>query len=223
MKLISKGNTAEIFENGDNLVCKLFYSGYPKLYIEHELDNAKAVFQLGLKTPRAYNLICVDGRDGIVYDKVIGETLSSKMHHASEEELMVWTYRFADIHKELLGHHIDNVMDYKGFLKMFAKDSVEVIAKINELEDGDCLLHGDFHPANIMVDTDDQLILIDMMNVCKGPAMYDIARTYFLLEKDKRLQNRYLELMGYELKDVMPYLEVILLIGENEMKNEFSS
>lgn len=217
MKLISKGNTAEIFEHDDNLICKLFYSGYPKIYIEHEFDNAKAVFQLGIRTPRAYNLTYIDGRDGIVYDKVIGETLSSKMYSANEEEFEVWTYRFADIHKELLGHHIDSVMDYKDFLKMFARDSVEVISKIDDLEDGDCLLHGDFHPANIMVDADNQLFLIDMMNICKGPAMYDIARTYFLLGNDKRLQNKYLELMGYELKEIMPYLKVILLIRENEM------
>lgn len=103
---------------------------------------------------------------------------------------------------------------------MFAADSVEVTEKINELENGNCLLHGDFHPANIMVDEDNQLILIDMMNICKGPAIYDVARTYFLLENDKRLQNKYLELMGYDMKDIMPYLEVILLIRENEMKNE---
>ena len=220
MRMISKGNTAEILEQDENLICKLFYSGYPKIFIEHEFDNAKAVFELGIKTPMAHNLICVDERDGIVYDRVIGETLSIKMNSASEEELIAWTDRFADIHKELLSHHIDNVMDYKDFLKMFAADSVEVIEKINELENGNCLLHGDFHPANIMVDEDNQLILIDMMNICKGPAIYDVARTYFLLENDKRLQNKYLELMGYDMKDNMPYLEVILLIRENEMKIE---
>lgn len=218
MKLVSKGNTAEIFEYDDNLICKLFYAGYPSVYIEHEFDNAKAVFQTGIKTPRAHNLICIDDRDGIIYDKVIGETLSSKMNNSNKEELMVWIYRFVDIHKEMLDHHMDSLMDYKEFLKMFARDSEEVIVKINGLEDGDCLLHGDFHPANLMVDEDNQLILIDMMNICKGPAMYDIARTYFLLGKDERLQNKYLELMGYELKDIMSYLEVIWLIRENEIE-----
>lgn len=218
MKLIAKGNTAEILEKNENLIYKLFNDGYPKIYIEHEFDNAKTVFQLGIKTPRAYGLICVEGRDGIVYDRVIGETLSSKMQSANEEELTVWIDRFVGIHKELLSHHSNSVMDYKDFLKMFADDSAEVITQIDALEDGDCLLHGDFHPANIMVNTDNQLILIDMMNVCKGPVIYDVARTYFLLEYNKNLQDQYLELMGYELKDIVPYLEVILLIRENEMK-----
>lgn len=218
MKLMSKGNTAEIFEYDDNLICKLFCPGYPKNYIEHEFDNAKAVFRLGIKTPMAYNLVCIDGRDGIVYDRVVGEELSSKMYEANEEELTGWMDRFAGFHKELLGHHIGSVMDYKDFLKMFADDSVEIIAQINALEDGNYLLHGDFHPGNVMVDTDNNLTLIDMMNVCKGPAIYDIARTCFLLGNEKGLQNKYLELMGYEWKDILPYFEVISLLRENEMK-----
>lgn len=55
------------------------------------------------------------------------------------------------------------------------------------------------------------------MNICKGPAIYDVARTYFLLENNKNFQEHYLESMGYELKDIMPYLEVILLVRENEI------
>lgn len=40
MKLIAKGNTAEIYEYGDNQICKLFYPQYPTEYIEHEFYNA---------------------------------------------------------------------------------------------------------------------------------------------------------------------------------------
>lgn len=68
-------------------------------------------------------------------------------------------------------------MDYREFLLMFA-DSPETVAQIHELSDGNCLLHGDYHPANVLVGKDGQLFLIDMMNVCKGPAVYDVARTY---------------------------------------------
>ena len=39
MRLLAKGNTAEILEQDEKLVCKLFNSGYPKIYIEHEFDK----------------------------------------------------------------------------------------------------------------------------------------------------------------------------------------
>ena len=217
MELLARGNTAEIIEQNSNLICKLFNPGYPTIYIEHEFNNAKTVWEMGIKTPRAYNLICMDGRDGIVYDKIIGETLLSKMNNAKENELTAWIERFVDFHTELISHHINNVIDYKDFLKMFVSGSTEIVDKIDKLENGDCLLHGDFHPANIMVNTDNQLIIIDMMNICKGPAIYDVARTYFLLRYNEVLQHKYLELMSYELKDILPYLEVISLIRENEM------
>ena len=92
-------------------------------------------------------------------------------------------------------HNIDNVMSYKDFLKMFATDE-ETIAKINALADGDCFIHGDFHLENVMLDPNDQLVLIDMMNVCKGTELYDVARTYFLLSYDSNIQRKYLEKMG---------------------------
>ena len=93
----------------------------------------------------------------------------------------------------------------------------ETIAKINALADGDCFIHGDLHLENVMLDQNNQLVLIDMMNVCKGTELYDVARTYFLLSYDSNIQRKYLEKMGYSVEDIMPYLDVILRVRENEM------
>ena len=95
---------------------------------------------------------------------------------------------------------------------------METIVKINALADGDCFIHGDFHLENVMLDPNDQLVLIDMMNVCKGTELYDVARTYFLLSYDSNIQRKYLEKMGYSVEDIMPYLDVILRVRENEMR-----
>ena len=86
-------------------------------------------------------------------------------------------------------------------------------------KDGNFVLHGDFHPENVIVDNKSNLFLIDMMNVCKGPMIYDIARTYFLLGYNPIFQERYLSLMGYSMEEIKPYLEVISLVRENEMIN----
>lgn len=217
MKLIAKGNTAEIYEYGENLICKMFYPEYPMDYIKHEFDNANAVVKMGIRTPKAYKLIFQDERKGILYDRIKGEVLSNKLHGVSGKSFDTWMGKFVDFHKQLMQHKIDAAMDYKEFLKMFATDE-ESIAKINALEDGNCFIHGDLHPGNIMVDKNSSLVLIDMMNLCKGPALYDVARTYFLLKSDNNAQNKYMERIGCTLEDIAPYLEVILDISENEMK-----
>ena len=217
MKLITKGNTAEIYEYGDNLICKLFYPQYPTDYIVHEFHNATMAWELGIRTPKAHRFIMEGERQGIIYDRIVGEVLSVKFSEPSEAAYDAWMDKFVDFHKQLMQYSIDDAISYKDFLKRFATDE-ETNAKINALADGNCFIHGDFHLGNVMLDENNKIVLIDMMNVCKGTALYDVARTYFLLSYDNKIQSKYLEKMGYSVKDIMPYLEVILSVRENEMK-----
>ena len=217
MKLIAKGNTAEVYEYGDNLICKLFYPQYPTASIEHEFYNATMVWKLGIRTPKAHRIITEGQRQGIIYDRIVGDVLSVKFSEQSEPAYDVWVDKFVDFHKRLLQYGTDDAISYKNFLRKFTTDE-ETIAKINALDDGNCFLHGDFHPGNVMLDENDKAVLIDMMNVCKGTALYDVARTYFLLSCDKKIQSQYLEKMGYSIKEIAPYLDVIIAIREAEMK-----
>ena len=217
MKLIAKGNTAEIYEYGDNLICKLFFPQYTIEYVKHEFYNASLAWKLGIRTPKAHRLIAEGGRHGIIYDQIKGEVLLNKFFQTDEPSFETWIDSFADFHKQLMQHSIDDAISYKDFLKMFITDA-ETIAKINALAEGNCFIHGDFHLENVMIDENNNLVLIDMMNVCKGTVLYDVARTYFLLKYDSNLQSKYLEQMGYTLEDIMPYLDVILAVRENELK-----
>ena len=159
-------------------------------------------------------MVCIDGCVGIIYDKIDGETLLSKLSNREVQD--IWLEKFVNFHKEMISKTVANVMDYKAFLKLLAGDSPELLRKIKGLEDDIRLLHGDFHPANLMVDTARNMVLIDMMNVCKGPAAYDVARTYFLLGHEKQLQRMYLEKMEFELSEIMPYFEVISSLRAKE-------
>ena len=178
------------------MICKLFYPQYPTKIIEHEFCNATMAWKLGIRTPKAHRLIMEDERKGIIYDRIVGEILSVKFNESSERVYDEWMDEFVDFHKQLMQHNIDDVISYKDFLKMFATDE-ETIAKIN--------------------DQNNQWVLIDMMNVCKGTELYDVARIYFLLSYDSNIQRKYLEKMGYSVEDIMPYLDVILRVRENEM------
>ena len=170
-----------------------------------------------MRTPKAHAVIADNGRTGIVYDRIIGEELCKKLHEKNEAPSGIWMDKFVGFHKQLSQYRVNDVVSYKDFLKMFATDK-KTIMKINLLADDNCFIHGDFHFGNVMLDESDNLVLIDMMNVCKGPVLYDIARTYFLLNYDAHVQSEYLERMGYTLESITPYLDVIFAIRENEMK-----
>lgn len=215
--MIAKGNTAEVYEYGENRICKLFYPGYPREYIEHEFGNAKLTHSLGIRTPKAHEIIVKGDRAGIVYERIDGEELHYKVYEEAEGAFDTWLDKFVIFQKQLSAYEVADALNYKDYLRLFAAKE-ETFAKIDNLPEDDHFLHSDFHFKNVMVDACGDLVLIDMMNICKGPVLFDVARTYFLFGYDTNLQEEYLRRMGYTLESIMPYLDVIREIRENEMK-----
>lgn len=73
--MVGVGNTAEVFEFCDGKVCKLFKQSYPKDSVEREFRNAKEVQRLGLPVPKVFKIVKIDGRTGIVYEKIDGKSM----------------------------------------------------------------------------------------------------------------------------------------------------
>jgi hypothetical protein len=90
-KTVGVGNTATVYEWGTNKVLKLFYKGYPREVVECEFSNALAVRLLDFDKPKAYELLTMEDRLEIVYDKVEGEALSDAdgCHKRNDSELSI--------------------------------------------------------------------------------------------------------------------------------------
>ena len=93
--------------------------------------------------------------------------------------------------------------------------SREIIKEISDLPNGNFILHGDYHPGNVMITAEGRFVIIDLLNVCCGPKEYDVARTFFLLGNEK-WQDKYLKGMGYCIKDIEVYLKIIREIRKCE-------
>jgi len=112
---------------------------------------------------------------------------------------------------------------------------VEALNLLSELSDGSTLCHGDFHPGNIFI-SEGQLTVIDFMNVCKGPLLYDVARTVFLVQytpMPEEMSNRadifefrqalaesYLKEMAVSQGMIKDFLSVIITARAGECPNE---
>ena len=213
MKLLGKGNAAEVFAYGNERVCKLFYEGYPGEYIALEFQNSKQMYKNRIKIPKPFQVITIEDRKGIIYERIDGKTLLNIIME-NESNLDELLNIFVNLQLDILAHHTKEVLSYKEYvianLKNKKINNQEIFNTINSLPDDDCLLHGDLHPNNILIMSDGAPIIIDFMNVCHGSALYDIARTYFLIRQfDGSLANKYLKCIDLSENDIAKYLNII--------------
>lgn len=186
-KVIGKGNTAIVYEWEDNKVLKLFHQGYPKEAVDREYLNAMAIREMDFPKPKAYELYDKDGWTGIIYDRVMGDTLTDWV--LKTEDLRKCAMYMAELHKKIIRYQVNNVPDYKEFLRRNILNSPcdntirqqEVLKKLDKLPNGHNLCHGDYHPGNIIL-SDGQPVVIDFVNICRGNYLYDVARTVFLIQ-----------------------------------------
>ena len=224
MKLIAKGNTAEVFDYAKGMICKLFYVGYPVESVKVEFHNATLLYELELPVPKCYEQIYINNRHGLLYEKIEGTDLINYLMDKTKYSMVVST--LANIHKELLNHECKLLPTYKDFIRKTIDDKdINFISHLDELPDGNTLCHGDFHPGNIMIDSNGRIKVIDFMNLCRGPREYDIARTYYLVGYSKLPQEinnienfqtmreifakNYLDEMGIDMRDIITYLSII--------------
>lgn len=174
MNKIGTGRTAEVFLSDKGRALKLFYEGYPESAVEHELCNALMVQEKGLPVPHCFGRCDADGRFGILYECVTGESLLQYILRTGDAEGAVRI--MVDLHKHILDQELPAAMDVRQWL---ARETGS-LAGLETLPDGITLLHGDFHPDNIQIDGE-KVWVLDWMNLCRGDRLFDIARTYCLI------------------------------------------
>jgi Ser/Thr protein kinase RdoA (MazF antagonist) len=96
-KPIALGRTAEIFAWDNEHILKLYRDWCPRDWVEYELKIGRIVQDAGLPVPRLGDLIEVDGRRGIVYERVDGVSMA-RMFQAKPWLLLHFARLLAELH-----------------------------------------------------------------------------------------------------------------------------
>lgn len=186
-RLLSQGNTAEIYEWETDKILKLYRQGLPETLCEDEFHVTKNVYHLLQIAPKPFEIVHVGDRVGAVYERIQGKSML--------KDMLSKPWKFREYSRSLAQCHINiqkpvefKLPTVKEKLKrdieasslLSNEEKLQIYQYINTLPDGETLCHFDFHPGNIMV-SNGQCRVIDWMTGCKGDRLSDVARTSIIL------------------------------------------
>ena len=181
---ISAGRTAEIYSWDQDQVIKLFYDWVELESIENEARISRAIYESGLPVPEVGELIHVNERVGLIYQRVHGDS----MYKAAQRKpwnIPHYLKRFAELHVEIHSRRISiELPSQRQMLERSIQQAVglpnrlrsKVLAALQDLPDGNQLCHGDFWAGNILM-TPRGEVIIDWNRASYGNPLADLART----------------------------------------------
>jgi uncharacterized protein (TIGR02172 family) len=188
MELIGRGRTADVYAWDDGRVVKLFHEWMSQESIDHEARICQIVYEAGVKSPRIDDTISVEGRRGIVYERLDGTSMLAELRQRPWQ-MIRWARVMGELHaamhastapdlpslKESMRWKIERIKIVPEAIRQMALD------QLDHLPEGDRVCHGDFHPDNILI-TGHGPIVIDWNNACAGDPAADVARTSLLFQ-----------------------------------------
>lgn len=235
-QLIKEENWKRVYMKSQDgtTALKLFSEFMPEKYINEEFNKSLIVKDLPFNKAKIIGKTNKLNRKGLIYEYLEGPTLRDLMK--SEVNVNKHMSYLTSLHKDILKIKAPNECEsYKKTIRprilkprtdevsITKAEKKEALSILDSLPEGDSLCHGSLKPSNIII-SGNAAYAIDLMTISRGPALYDIARTYYNLDKRHKaksaeeLERRmafaalYLEEMGTSLEEINDYLFLIRLI-----------
>ena len=193
--IIGRGTFGTVYKLDDERVVKVYNTARKVTVerIEQEKKLARDVFVKGIPTAMSFDIVHTGEHYGLVFEMLNATSLLDyMMEHKEEADEMT-----DKVCKILNGLHTSelsdgNVPSMKQILlsmtpvvkNHFTEDEMNRFRKlIMETPDRMTMIHGDFHPGNIMVDKNKELMLIDVGDISTGHPFFEFFDMYpsFLL------------------------------------------
>jgi aminoglycoside phosphotransferase (APT) family kinase protein len=184
LKKIAEGREAEIFAWEHGSVLRLMRDGSSHHELEGEAAAMRAAASAGVRVPIVHETITVEGRPGLVMERIDGVDLMSLV---GKKPWLVFSIaaQSGSIHAAL--HDVfapDALPPLRAALRRrieqseLAPDGLArfALSVLETLPDGDRVCHGDYHLGNILK-TEGGPVLIDWTSVTRGDPTADFART----------------------------------------------
>ncbi len=181
------GRTSEVYAWSDTEVIKLYQPGVSGETAERERASTEAALDMGISVPEVGDIVNVDGRLGLVFERIRGVTMMSQIE-SDVSRANYFARQLAEIHVAISSVIVgERLPEQSGVLqtKIARCESLTestrqmMLASLAQMPRGDRLCHGDFHPGNVILSSD-RPVVIDWVDASRGNPVADLARSSIL-------------------------------------------
>lgn len=186
--LLGQGRTSDVYAYGRDSVAKVLRHGLSPRWARLEADLTDSVRRLGVAAPEMRDVIEVDGRPAIVFERIGGGSLWDLLRSGAVDAASVGRM-LAEVHRSVQEAGLpDNVPPMIDRLchklrtagQLTADEQEEGCELVAALPRGAALLHGDMHPGNVLMGQDGPVV-IDWFDASLGHPLADVVRSSILL------------------------------------------
>ena len=188
---IGEGATADVHAWAPGAVVKLFRPGFSRRLAWHEMHMTHTAFTSGAPAPKVFGMVTVEGRFGIVQQRLDGQTLLQLLRSGAMERGQAGAILAGLCHAVHNTPPPPDVLPLGDWMKVFMQSSSdglpshiagEVHSLIERLPPGDGLCHIDPHPGNVIM-TAEGPTFIDWTWTMRAPAALDLGCCYMMLSE----------------------------------------
>lgn len=184
---LATGGTAELYALERDRVVKLYWQGASMDAAEREAERARIAGSLGAPTPRVFEVVSIDDRPGVVFERLEGPSMLA-LYAREPQQAETLAAQLAELQAALHAVETDRLPPQREHLlrrlnlgPLPARNKPLVLNRLRVLPDGRSLCHGDLHPGNVIMTAAGPRI-IDWFDATAGNPAGDLARTCLLLQ-----------------------------------------
>ena len=189
--LVARGNTSDVYRWGKNEVIKVLRPNIPKEWATREAETTELAHAAGLPAPAVLDVTTIDGRPGIIFERIPGPSMWEQMI-ADPQEIPRLSSLLAELQAEVnatpapsgipslidaLRSNIDAAQPLSSFERAMGHEALE--RQPHEA----ALCHFDVHPNNVLMGPT-QPMIIDWFDAASGSPAADIVRSSILMRQD---------------------------------------
>ena len=192
-EVIGEGAVGKVYRLDDETIIKVFAPGVPLEVVQEEKRIAKNAFVAGVPTAISFDVVKVGESYGAVYEMLRAKTLSAFIRENPDRAAEMGR-RMGRLLKELHKIEVDTnkFVDVRALFKervrrmekfLTKEETDKLMAVYDCLDERNTVMHGDFHPKNVMYsEKNDELLFIDLADMGYGHPLLDLGATCLVME-----------------------------------------